>query len=483
MSKRYQGGILGVGFNPLQAPNAPTIGTATPLTSTTASVAFTAPANVGGGAITGYLVISSPGNINATGSSSPITVSGLSLVGTAYTFRVTALNSFGPSPISAASNSVIADFNPDAFSFTNATGIEPSTVTTSNTITPTGYTLATTWSVTNGGTASINGGAYASSGTISPGQTITVRGTSSSSYSTGVSFLVSIGTTQSTWTVNTRAQPTEALYFTPGTYSFIVPSFVTNASVISVGGGAGGGGGNYGNGGGGGGLNWRNNISLTPGQSIAITVGAGGAGTFSSPSNGLTSVAAFPLECTASGAVGNNGGGRSAPSGGGGNGGQGNQGGGGAAGYSGNGGSGGSTGGSGNNGAAGGAGGGGGGSYFGNIEPNSYAGRWSSGGGGGVGVDGQGSSGTGGSSSGPGTGGGGGSGGNPGSNAFAFSDGGAGSIFGGGGGRGGYYYYVDGGGNPEPTTYLRGGNGGNGVVRIIWPGTTRQFPSTNVGPM
>jgi hypothetical protein len=42
---------------------------------------------------------------------------------------------------------------------------------------------------------------------------------------------------------------------------------------------------------------------------------------------------------------------------------------------------------------------------------------------------------------------------------------------------------VDGGGNPEPTTYLRGGNGGNGVVRIIWPGTTRQFPSTNVGPM
>jgi hypothetical protein len=29
VSKRYQGGILGVGFNPLQAPNAPTIGAAT----------------------------------------------------------------------------------------------------------------------------------------------------------------------------------------------------------------------------------------------------------------------------------------------------------------------------------------------------------------------------------------------------------------------------------------------------------------------
>jgi hypothetical protein len=27
-----------------------------------------------------------------------------------------------------------------------------------------------------------------------------------------------------------------------------------------------------------------------------------------------------------------------------------------------------------------------------------------------------------------------------------------------------------------------GGNGGNGAVRIVWPGDTRQFPSTNVGP-
>jgi hypothetical protein len=24
-------------------------------------------------------------------------------------------------------------------------------------------------------------------------------------------------------------------------------------------------------------------------------------------------------------------------------------------------------------------------------------------------------------------------------------------------------------------------NGANGAVRIVWPGTTRQFPSTNVG--
>jgi hypothetical protein len=103
---KFQGGILGVGFNPLQAPNAPTIGTATNTGSgTSVSVAFTAPANVGGSAITSYAVQSTPDGIGATGSSSPITVSGLT-TGTAYTFRVTALNSYGPSPASAASNSV-----------------------------------------------------------------------------------------------------------------------------------------------------------------------------------------------------------------------------------------------------------------------------------------------------------------------------------------------------------------------------------------
>ena len=104
MSKRYQGGVLGVGFNPLQAPNAPTIGTATGGCSS-ASVPFTAPACVGGSAITGYTGRSDPSNVAATASASPLTFSGLSN-GTPYTFGVFALNSYGPSPISAFSNSV-----------------------------------------------------------------------------------------------------------------------------------------------------------------------------------------------------------------------------------------------------------------------------------------------------------------------------------------------------------------------------------------
>lgn len=104
MSKRYQGGILGVGFNPLQAPNAPTIGTAT-AGSNSASVAVTAPACVGGSAITGYTARSNPGGFGGAAASSPVTVSGLTNC-TAYTFGAFALNSYGPSPISAFSNSV-----------------------------------------------------------------------------------------------------------------------------------------------------------------------------------------------------------------------------------------------------------------------------------------------------------------------------------------------------------------------------------------
>lgn len=75
-----------------------------------ATVTFTAPVNKGLPAvILDYQVTSSPGGITATGSASPITVTGLTN-DTAYTFTVKARNATGYGPASAASNSVTPQF-------------------------------------------------------------------------------------------------------------------------------------------------------------------------------------------------------------------------------------------------------------------------------------------------------------------------------------------------------------------------------------
>jgi trimeric autotransporter adhesin len=88
-------------------PTVPTVGTAT-AGPESATVAFTA-ATIGGPATT-YTAISSPGSITGTGSSSPVTVSGLT-GGTSYTFTVRGNNATGNSEYSAASNSITALFN------------------------------------------------------------------------------------------------------------------------------------------------------------------------------------------------------------------------------------------------------------------------------------------------------------------------------------------------------------------------------------
>ncbi len=85
-------------------PNAPASVTAT-AGNASATVAFSAPTDTGGVAITGYTVTSTPGNLTATGTSSPIQITGLTN-GTSYTFTVRATNSAGQGAASASSNAV-----------------------------------------------------------------------------------------------------------------------------------------------------------------------------------------------------------------------------------------------------------------------------------------------------------------------------------------------------------------------------------------
>jgi hypothetical protein len=300
--------------------------------------------------------------------------------------------------------------------------------------------------------------------------------------------------------ITTSAAAGSQSYTTAGTYTWVAPAGVTSVSVVVV--GAGGNGGarysffcccyqatysNGGAGGGGGGLSYSNNIPVTPGTGYAIKVAAAvnaGSGSYNNPSyfwattrnNGsgyfCSSIHAVSVTGACGAAPGNSWTSEySSPSlnntgGTGGLGacthfyGGGAGGGAGAAGY-------------GNPGTSA-CGGGGGAGYggYGYSPPYGYGGGsggstgggaatcYNAYGGGGVGLFGRGCSGVGGP--GPRMG----YGGSGGSNSSGKN---GGNYGGGGGGQNG----VSGSGAP--------GSGAGGAVRIVWPGSSRTFPSTCVG--
>lgn len=284
-------------------------------------------------------------------------------------------------------------------------------------------------------------------------------------------------------------------FTSPGTYTWVCPQDVTAVSVLCIGGGGGGDAGSdlvgVGGGGGGGGLAYRNNITVIPGQSYTIVVGAGGVPqivrnkvTIQSSTNGGSSSA---FSCIATGgakgsrssstigigsSADGDGGGMSGVFSGGATGGTGGSidtsslgfrgpGGGGAAGYTGDGGAGArgqrasgtptsAAGFSGTPGLGGGAGGGG--SGFRSDVVRDAVGQF----GGGVGLYGEGPSGAGGAG---------------GSSTTPAGVGGDGS--GGFSGR-----YGAGGGGAVGGDNRGALDGINGAVRIIWPGQLRAFPQT-----
>ncbi len=100
------------------------------------------------------------------------------------------------------------DGTPNAFSFTDQTGVAVSTQVTSNTVTISGINVSAGVSVSGQGSpqVSINGGAWVTSGTITNGQSLRVRLTSASSGSTTHAATVTVGGLSDNWTVATASR-------------------------------------------------------------------------------------------------------------------------------------------------------------------------------------------------------------------------------------------------------------------------------------
>ncbi|MDD2923633.1 IPTL-CTERM sorting domain-containing protein [Rhodoferax sp.] len=98
-----------------------------------------------------------------------------------------------------------SDTTPVAFSFTDQTGVATSTVITSNAITVSGINAPATITI-SGGEYKIGTGSWTNaSATVSAGDSVTVRHTSSASFSSSVNTVLSIGGVTDTFTSTTMA--------------------------------------------------------------------------------------------------------------------------------------------------------------------------------------------------------------------------------------------------------------------------------------
>jgi len=103
------------------------------------------------------------------------------------------------------------DTTPDAFNFTDVTGVLPGAEVQSNEITVSGINTATPIGIT-GGEYAVNGGAWTSAaGTVTNGARVRVRVNASAQYETTVSATLTIGGVSDTFSVTTREETTDVI--------------------------------------------------------------------------------------------------------------------------------------------------------------------------------------------------------------------------------------------------------------------------------
>lgn len=255
----------------------------------------------------GYMV---PVSVSVTGAGSPqISInggawatSGTISPGQTIAVRLTSANT--PATLRSATVTIggvsdvwnvtsLTDTTPDAFTFTDQTGVAVNTLVTSNTVTITGINYTTPVSVTGtGAQISINGGAWGTSGTITNGQTLAVRLTSSSSMTTTMTATVNVGGVTDVWSVATVAADTTPNAFTFTDVTGATQSTLVTSNPVTISG-----------------INTTTPVSVT-GTGAQISINGGAWGTSGNITNGqtlevrLTSSASFNTAMTATVTVG-----------------------------------------------------------------------------------------------------------------------------------------------------------------------------------
>ncbi len=128
---------------------------------------------------------------------------------------------------------VAADTTPNAFSFTAQTNVVRSTAIVSNAVTIGGITVPTAISV-SGGSYSVNGTAYTTAaGTVSNGDTVKLKLTSSSTYASLVKATLTVGGVAGVFNVTTGPLPASVTSLTASTTRVGLGKIVTFTASVS----------------------------------------------------------------------------------------------------------------------------------------------------------------------------------------------------------------------------------------------------------
>lgn len=277
--------------NPPESPSgvsAVDVGTNRSYNDGAATITFTP--STSGDPADSYTVISTPGSYTATGTSSPIVVTGLQS-NTSYTFKVIATNGVGSSPESTASDAITATTVPQTPTVTSVTyGFERLLV--NYTAGANGGKAVSAFTATRTGGVTGSGSSPIAFNSLTGGTTYEVTMTATNENGTSTP---SAAQSQTPFTATGGTITTSGIYrihtFTGSSNLVVTGNTINNTDYLVVAGGGGGGGGPGGNGGGGGGAggvrstvaNTGQNGTLESKLSVApntysITVGGGGPG-------------------------------------------------------------------------------------------------------------------------------------------------------------------------------------------------------------